>query len=114
MSAKCNKNDFGYSDLQNPLFLHPSEGLGALSIQDKLIGARNHRSWRRNMEIGLTTKRKLGFVQGIVLRPTDDPSKSEMWHTCNSMIIAWITNSVSDSIGKSILNSARENWLQLE
>ena len=68
------------------------------------------------MEIGLATKRKLGFIQGTVLRPTDDPSKAEMWDTYNSMIMAWITNSVSDSIGKSILflNSARENWLQLE
>ncbi|KAJ8421914.1 hypothetical protein Cgig2_017896 [Carnegiea gigantea] len=51
------------SDLQNPLFLHPSEGPKSLFIQEKLKGANNYRSWRRNLEIGLATKRKLGFVQ---------------------------------------------------
>ena len=87
-----------------------------MSIQEKLVGAQNYRSWRRSMEIALATKRKLGLVQGTVLRPNDDPVKSEMWDTCNCMIIAWIQNSVSESIGKSILflDSAREIWLQLE
>jgi len=40
------------------------------------------------VEIGLATKRKLEFVQGIVTQPTDDLIKPEMWDTCNSMIIA--------------------------
>ena len=68
------------------------------------------------MEIGLATKRKLGFVQGIVTRPVDDPVKAEMWDTGNSMVIAWLTNLVSDSIAKSILflDSTREIWMQLE
>ena len=68
------------------------------------------------MEIALATKRKLGLVQGTVPRPNDDHVKSGMWDTCNCMIIAWIQNSVSKSIGKSIsfLDSAREILLQLE
>ena len=91
------------NDLHNPLFLHPSEGPGSLFIQDKLQGANNYRSWRRNVEIGLATKRKLGFVQGTITRSDDDPLKADMWDTCNSMVIAWLQNSVSESIAKSIL-----------
>jgi len=70
----------------------------------------------REQEIGLTTKRKLGFVQGTVTRPSEDPIKAEMWDTCNSILIVWLTNSISDSIPKCIffLNSAREMWMQLE
>jgi len=64
----------------------------------------------------LATKRKVGFVQGTISRPTDDHLKAELWDTCNCMIVAWIQNSMSDSIGKSILflNSAQEIWVQLE
>jgi len=68
------------------------------------------------MEIALATKRKLGFVQGTVARPHDDQVKVERWDTCNNMIIAWLQNSVFESIGKSVLflDSTREIWLQLE
>ncbi|GKD35131.1 serine carboxypeptidase S28 family protein [Tanacetum coccineum] len=51
------------SDITSPLFLHPSDGPGLLTLQEKLTGAQNYHSWRRAMEIGLSTKRKLGFNQ---------------------------------------------------
>ena len=104
------------NDLQNPLFLHPSEGPGSLDIQVKLIRDKNFRSWKIVVEIGLAKRRKLGFVQGTVTKSSDDPIKAKMWDTCNSMVIAWLTNLVSDPIAKSILflDSAREIWLQLE
>ena len=55
------------------------------------------------MEISLSTKRKLGFVQGTITRPVDDQAKSDQWDACNNLVIAWIMNNVSDSIAKSIL-----------
>ncbi|KAJ8435280.1 hypothetical protein Cgig2_030035 [Carnegiea gigantea] len=103
MSAKRNHNNIGVNDLQNPLFLHPSEGSDSLAIQEKLIGVKNFRSWKRVVEIGLATKRKLGFVQGIATRSSKDSIKVEMWHTSNSMGIAWLTTSVLVPIAKSIL-----------
>ncbi|XP_071737238.1 uncharacterized protein [Rutidosis leptorrhynchoides] len=101
---------------QNPLFLHPSDGPGSLSIQEKLTGAQNYRSWRQSMEIALSTKRKIGFVIGTIVRVDKDPIKAEMWDTCNNMVISWIMNSVSESIVKSIMfvGTASEIWTQLE
>ena len=55
------------------------------------------------MEIILSTKRKLPFVLGTLARPADDPVKGDQWNACNNLVIAWIMNSVSDSIAKSIL-----------
>ncbi|XP_071714486.1 uncharacterized protein [Rutidosis leptorrhynchoides] len=101
---------------QNPLFVHPSDGPGSLSIQEKLIGAQNYRSWRRSVEIGLSTKRKLGFVTGSVIRSATNAVEAEQWDTCNNMVISWIMNSVSESIVKSIMfvGTASEIWKQLE
>ncbi|GKB60306.1 retrovirus-related pol polyprotein from transposon TNT 1-94 [Tanacetum coccineum] len=113
-------------DPSNPLYIHPSDGPGSLPIQEKLIGAQNYRSWRRAVEIGLSTKRKLGFVKGTVVRPpivpvppTTDAMNAvniELWETCNNLVISWIMSSVSDSIAKSIMfiGTASEIWTQLE
>ncbi|XP_071713627.1 uncharacterized protein [Rutidosis leptorrhynchoides] len=101
---------------RNPPFLHPSDGPGSLSVQEKLIGSQNYRSCRRSIKIALSTNHKLGFVTGTVVRSADDPVKAEHWDTCNNMVISWIMNSVSDSIVKSIMfiGTASEIWKQLE
>ena len=68
------------------------------------------------MEITLATKRKLSFVQGRIARPVDDQIKGDQWDACNNLVIAWVMNSVSDSIAESILytKSAFAIWKHLE
>ncbi|PWA66638.1 hypothetical protein CTI12_AA325740 [Artemisia annua] len=78
------------------------------------------------MEIGLSTKRKLGFVKGtiptLLVVPQNDLNAAvnavniEMWETCNNLVISWIMSSVYDSIAKSVMfiGSASEIWSQLE
>ncbi|PWA61028.1 hypothetical protein CTI12_AA376180 [Artemisia annua] len=102
--------------IQDPLYFHPYEGPGSLVVHEKLIRAQNYRSWKRSVEIGLSTKRKLWFVKGTVTRMMNDPVQAELWDTCNYMVISWIMNSVSDSIAKSIMfvGTAAEIWNQLE
>lgn len=99
----------------SPLYLHPSDENNFMVI-DKLQGSRNYRSWKRSMEIALASKRKLGFVTGLVKKDANDAVKKEAWETCNSMIISWVLGSVSEPIKKSIMfvNSAHLIWKQLE
>uniref|UniRef100_A0A803NB71 Retrotransposon gag domain-containing protein n=1 Tax=Chenopodium quinoa TaxID=63459 RepID=A0A803NB71_CHEQI len=70
------------------------------------------------MEIALTSKKKIGFVLGTVLRSAyaEDVVKTDQWDTCNSMVISWIHSCLSDTIKKYVLyvNTARETWVQLE
>uniref|UniRef100_A0A7C8YMN2 Retrotransposon Copia-like N-terminal domain-containing protein n=2 Tax=Opuntia streptacantha TaxID=393608 RepID=A0A7C8YMN2_OPUST len=103
-------------DPHNPLFIHPSDGPNTITLAEKLTGSDNYRSWKRSMEISLSTKRKLAFVQGTLAKSVDDPQKADQWEACNNMVIAWIMNNVSDSIARSILyvKTAAEIWLQLD
>jgi len=105
-----------YSELRNPLFIYPSDGPGSLSSPEKLTGSKNHHSWCKSLEIRLSTKRKLVFVQGTLPRASYDVIKVEQWDAYNNLAIVWIMNCVSDSIARSMLyrQSADEIFLQLK
>lgn len=77
------------ADIQNPLYLHPSDEPNSLVVQ-KHQGAQDYRPWHRSIEINLSAKRKLGFVTGSVNKDKGDEEKAEQWETCNNMVIAWI------------------------
>ncbi|KAL2932327.1 Zinc finger protein with KRAB and SCAN domains 8 [Bienertia sinuspersici] len=79
-------------------------------------GSSNYREWRRDLELSLASKRKLGFVTGGVKKDETDPIKKEYWETYNSIVITWILHSVSESIKKSIMfmGNAHEMWNHLE
>lgn len=99
----------------NPLYLHPSDGNNFTFI-DKLQGSSNFRSWKRSMEIALASKRKLGFITGVIKRDKKDAVKQDAWDTCNNMIISWILGFVNESIKKSMMfvSDSRQIWNQLE
>ena len=51
---------------------------------------------------GLICKDKYGFVDGTILQPKIDDPLYGLWQKCNTMVIQWITKSVSAQIGQSI------------
>ncbi|KAL2928500.1 Gag-Pol polyprotein [Bienertia sinuspersici] len=102
-------------DSTSPLYIHPSDGATSMNIE-KLQGSSNYRVWRRDMELCLAAKRKLGFVTGGVERDESDAQKKEAWDACNDLVVAWILFSVSDSIKRSVMftKSAEVIWKNLE
>ncbi|XP_074369748.1 uncharacterized protein LOC141711242 [Apium graveolens] len=106
---------FTFADMQNPLFLHPSDGPLSIAVT-KLQGSSDYRTWKISMEIQLAAKRKLGFVTGKEARSLTDITDGVQWDTCNNLVISWLHNNVFDNIRKYILflNSACEIWRQLE
>jgi len=75
MSAERSK--YNFAEMQNPMFVHPSEGPGSLDLKIKLIGSSNYIPWKTAMETTLSTKRKLPFVLGTLARPAHDPVKGD-------------------------------------
>ncbi|KAJ8447741.1 hypothetical protein Cgig2_015104 [Carnegiea gigantea] len=104
MLAERNRtNNVAYNSLQNPLFIHPSDDPTSLAVGEKLVRAKNYKKWRRSMEIGLSTKKKLAFVQGTIPRPIDDLAKADQWDAYNNLVMTWLMNAVSVTIARSIL-----------
>lgn len=99
----------------SPLYLHLSDGSNFISV-DKLQGPANYRSWKRSLKISLASKRKLGFIAGVVKRDVANKLKQEAWDICNSMVISWILANVTEFIKKSIMfvESTSAIWKQLE
>ncbi|KAF5465199.1 hypothetical protein F2P56_015226 [Juglans regia] len=69
----------------NPFFLHPGDSLGIVLVTQSLNGD-NYHLWSRSMHMALSTKNKLGFVHGSVLKPSNltDPTLAS-WIQCNNM-----------------------------
>ncbi|CAM8969548.1 unnamed protein product [Rhodiola kirilowii] len=64
----------------------------------------------------LGIKAKLGFVQGMFPKPTDDPYKLARWERCNGVVLSWIINSFSDEIAASLVHSVScvQAWNNLQ
>ncbi|XP_074304711.1 uncharacterized protein LOC141639508 [Silene latifolia] len=66
----------------------------------------------KQMEIAICSKRKVGFLTGVVKRPTNDPYREAAWDTCNCLLISWIMHNVDLPIKISVMYSktAKEIW----
>lgn len=101
-------------DSSSPYFLHNGDHPGLNLVSNLLTGA-NYHTWRRAMLMALTTKNKVGFVDGTISRPMSHDLIYGAWNRCNSMISSWIINAVSREIADSLLylDSACDIWRDL-
>lgn len=102
-------------DCNHPYYLHPSDNPG-MQITTIVLNENNYNQWQRSMELALSSKLKLRFVDGSYTKPPANSPLFMHWLRCNNMITSWMLNSVTVEIRNSIvyLKSAREIWLDLE
>ncbi|CAM8888862.1 unnamed protein product [Rhodiola kirilowii] len=90
--------------VEDPYHFNSNEITGAPIVSEVLLGRENFVSWEKSMEIALSVRSKLEFVEGKRPKPTD-PTLSVKWKRCNDVIMTWMLNSVSKKVVNHILHA---------
>ncbi|KAK9074720.1 hypothetical protein SSX86_003038 [Deinandra increscens subsp. villosa] len=103
-------------DASDPLYLHASDSGHLTVISIKLKGTENYRLWSNAMKLALKVKNKYGFIDGTCVKPTDDDVLARQWDRCNSIVLTWLLNSVSEELylGHVYSNLASSVWNELK
>ncbi|XP_035832785.1 uncharacterized protein LOC110877381 [Helianthus annuus] len=103
-------------DASDPLYLHASDSSGLTVVNIKLKGTENYVVWSNAMQLALMAKNKLGFIDGSCKKSTTDDVLASQWDRCNSIVLTWILNSVSDElyVGQVYSKLASEVWDDLK
>ncbi|KAJ0683430.1 putative RNA-directed DNA polymerase [Helianthus annuus] len=102
-------------DIGDPLYLHPSDSSSLTIVSIKLKGTENYAVWSSAMKLALEAKNKYGFINGKVERSKDDTVLAAQWDRCNSVVITWLLNSISEELflGQVFSKLASEVWTDL-
>ncbi|XP_060217082.1 uncharacterized protein LOC132644507 [Lycium barbarum] len=102
-------------DSSSPLHLHLSDSPG-LNLVNSTFDGREYGGWRRSILIALSTKNKVGLIDGTCKKPNADSADFKQWHRSNDMVLSWLLNSLSKEISDSVIfsKSARDLWTDLE
>ena len=98
-------------DINHPYFLSSADHPG-LALVTESLNDQNYHQWSRSVQIALSTKLKLGFIDGSLVAPASTSPQFVLWKRSNDLVISWILNSVSSEIRKSIvyMNTAKQIW----
>jgi len=114
--AENNGNGEKHSEKKVDLifFLGPSDSPGNVITPIQLRGP-NYDEWARAIRTSLQAKRKYGFVEGKVPKPTT-PEKMEDWIAVHSMLIAWLLNTIEPSLRSTLsyYDDAQSLWTHLK
>ncbi|KAM0071314.1 putative retrotransposon gag domain, retrotransposon Copia-like protein [Helianthus debilis subsp. tardiflorus] len=103
-------------DIGDPLYLHPSDSSTLTIVSIKLKGTENYPVWSNAMRLALEAKNKFGFIDGKCVKPKDDQVLANQWDRCNSVVITWLLNSISEELflGQMFSKLASEVWTDLK
>lgn len=98
-----------------PYSLHASDNPGAL-ITSVMFTGENYNEWSIELVNALKAKRKLGFIDGSILKPSIDDSNFELWSSVNSMIVGWIRSSIEARVRSTVtfISDSHKLWDNLK
>ncbi|KAG7551787.1 Reverse transcriptase RNA-dependent DNA polymerase [Arabidopsis thaliana x Arabidopsis arenosa] len=98
-----------------PYSLFSGDNPGSMISSVQLTGE-NYAEWATEMLNALKAKRKLGFIDGSIKKPTAAGSEMESWTTVNSMVIGWLRTSIIPRVRSTVsfMSDAAELWESLK
>ncbi|XP_076916953.1 uncharacterized protein LOC143576825 [Bidens hawaiensis] len=103
-------------EASDPLYLHASDSSSLTIVSIKLKGTENYKVWSNAMTLALQVKNKIGFIDGTCEKSDTDVVLSRQWDRCNSVVLTWLLNSVSEELylGQVYSKLATEVWKDLK
>ncbi|XP_074287824.1 uncharacterized protein LOC141612977 [Silene latifolia] len=104
-SASANK-----IDVLSPYYLG-SHDVPGQSVSHVKLCSDNDEEWSRSMKMSLKSRRKFGFCDGSIEKPTDK-LLLEQWEVVHCTLVQWIMHSIDESVKSSIsyCEDARLLW----
>ncbi|KAL2922825.1 Retrovirus-related Pol polyprotein from transposon TNT 1-94 [Bienertia sinuspersici] len=106
--------DDGKLDPASPFYLGAGDQPGNL-ITHVILKADNYLPWSRAITLSLKSRRKFGFVDGTISKPSEKKKLLD-WETVNSMLVSWLLRSIDPKLAVSIpfFDEAKKLWNYLE
>ncbi|XP_074276256.1 uncharacterized protein LOC141600007 [Silene latifolia] len=101
-------------DPSSPYYLGSQDGPGA-KISNIELRHDNYDAWQMSMKMSLKSRRKFGFVDGTIKKPTTQ-FDLENWEAVHCTIVQWIRNTISPSLLDNVTYGydASVLWAELE
>lgn len=68
-----------FTKRSSPYYLFNTDQLGACVVSKVLVGQTNFYAWRKAMQVPLDSRKKFGFVDGTLKRPSIKSEEQEVW-----------------------------------
>lgn len=99
----------------SPYTLHASDNPGTLITSVTLTGE-NYNEWSTEMINALQAKRKIGFIDGSIVKPSLGDPDLELWKSVNFMIVGWIRSSIEPRVRYTVtfISDSYKLWENLK
>lgn len=95
----------------SPYVLTANDNPGAVISQPPLNG-RNYDEWAQNLRVALSARKKFGFIDGTIPKPSADSPDLEDWMASNHLLVTWTKLTIEPKLRSNIFHKevAKDLW----
>ena len=84
----------------------------ALQITQHKLNGTNFKEWFQSVLLVIHSKGKIKYLNGTISKPSADSETYGIWEVENSIVMAWLVNSIEPRIGRIYLfyKTTQEIW----